>query len=187
MQESRFDSFKTPALNWGITNEDKAQGAYWELVLEIHSNLEYFDSGLHVNPNFSHLGVTPDGIISCDCCGKGLIQIKCPFKHRDKHPHEIPDGDLYLQQDEGGEFHLRDDHEYYYQKQGQVAVSNMEYCDFICWTPYGMHCETILQDPEHFYDITKPALDKFYGCLATSTADWFKPHCGEACNREPCW
>jgi hypothetical protein len=30
------------------------------------------------------MGVTPDGIISCDCCGKGALDIKCPFKHRDK-------------------------------------------------------------------------------------------------------
>ena len=121
-----------------------------------------------MNPSFPHLGATPDGIISCDCCGKGLIEIKCPFKHRDKHPHEIPDWDFYLQQDEGREFHLRDDHEYYYLIQGQLAVYNMEYCDFICWTPYGMHCERILQDPEHFYDIMKPALDKFFMAVLLS-------------------
>ena len=44
---------------------------------------------------------------------------------------------------------------------GQLAVCNMEYCELICWTPCGMHCERFLQDPEHFYDMMKPALDKF--------------------------
>ena len=127
MQESRSDSMKIPALHWGITNEDIAWKAYLESVQETHSNLEYFDSGLHVNLNFPHLGATPDGIISCDCCGKGFIEIKCPFKHRDKHPHEIPNRDFYLQQDEGGKFHLHDDHEYYYQVQVQLAVCDKEY------------------------------------------------------------
>ena len=82
--------------------------------------------------------------------------------NRDKHPREILDRDFYLQQDEGGEFHLHNDHEYYDQTQGQLAVCNMEYCDFISWIPYGMHCGQILEDPEHFYDITKQVLNNSF-------------------------
>ena len=69
-------------------------------MLEQHSHLEYFDSGLHINPSFLHLGATPDGVINCDCCGRGLIDIKCPFKHREKHPHEITDPNFYLMRTE---------------------------------------------------------------------------------------
>ena len=46
----------------GITNEDTAQKAYLESAQEQHSNLEYFNSGLHINPSCPHLGATPDGI-----------------------------------------------------------------------------------------------------------------------------
>ena len=187
MQVSRFDSSKVPALHWGITNEDTARKAYLESAQEQHSHLEYFDSGLHINPSFLHLGATPDGIINCDCCGRGLIEIKCPFKHREKHPHEITDPNFYLKQHEDGEIHLRDDHEYYYQIQGQLAVCNIEYCDFICWTPCGMHCERILSDPKHFFDITKPALDEFFiAVLLPRLLTGSPPHCGETCNPKPC-
>jgi len=31
-----------------------------------------------VNPSYPHLGATPDRIINCDCCGDGVIEIKCP-------------------------------------------------------------------------------------------------------------
>ena len=40
-----------------------------------------------------------------------------------------------------------------------------EHCDFICWTPCGMHCEQILSDPKHFFDITKPAFEFFIAVL----------------------
>lgn len=39
-------------------------------------------SGLIINPAFSHLGASPDGLIkSCDGRDKiiGLIEIKCPY------------------------------------------------------------------------------------------------------------
>ena len=30
------------------------------------------------------MGASPDGIVQCDCCGKGVVEIKCPFSCRDK-------------------------------------------------------------------------------------------------------
>ena len=63
MQESQPDSSKVPALYWKITDEDTACKAYLESVQEQHSNLEYFNSGLHVNPSFLHLRATPEGMI----------------------------------------------------------------------------------------------------------------------------
>ena len=99
--------------------------------------------------------------MQCDCCGKGLIEIKCPFKHRDKHPHSIDDHSFYLKKDEDGSMHLSKDHDYFYQVQGQLAVCDLDFCDFICWTPLGMHCERITFD-QTFFDVIKPALDKFF-------------------------
>ena len=57
---------------------------------------------------------------------------------------------------------LSHDHDYYFQVQGQLAVCNMEYCDFICWTPLGFHTDRIVFDPSFFFDCIKPALDKFF-------------------------
>ena len=80
-----------PAIKWGIDHEEVACKAYLELASENHANLQCTASRLHVNPKLPHLGSSPDGLISCDCCGEGLIEIKCSYKHRDKHPHEVQD------------------------------------------------------------------------------------------------
>ena len=58
-----------------------------------------------VNPSFLHLGATLDDVINCECYGMRLTEIKRPFKHRDKHPHEITDPDS-ISQHEDGEIHL---------------------------------------------------------------------------------
>ena len=38
-------------------------------------------TGLHISANYAHLGASPDGIIDRDCCGKGLVEVKCPRKY----------------------------------------------------------------------------------------------------------
>ena len=32
-----------------------------------------YSTGLHINVTYPHLGASPDGIIVCDCHGKGLL------------------------------------------------------------------------------------------------------------------
>ena len=41
-------------------------------------------SGLVVGPAYLFFGASPDGIVSCDCCRKGVLEIKCPFTCKDK-------------------------------------------------------------------------------------------------------
>ena len=36
-------------------------------------------AGLHVDVQYPYMGASPDGIINCECCGKGVLEIKCPF------------------------------------------------------------------------------------------------------------
>ena len=146
-----------PAIRWGIDNEDVARVAYHELADENHVGLKYSAAGLHLNPSFPHLGASPDGLKSCDCCGSGIIEIKCPYKYS---PQDVQDPKFYLELDDEGELHLSKSHEYYYQVQGQLSVCEKDYCDFVCWTPKGIHVERITQDPEHFKQ-TKTALDYF--------------------------
>ena len=151
---------KVPSLQWGISNESTARKAYIELVQEQHENYELNLCGLHINPAYPHLGATPDGLISCDCCGKGVVEIKCPFKHRNVHPHNVEDRSFCLKRSERG-VELSSNHDYYYQVQGQMAICDAEYCDFVCWTLGGLHVERILYNPQHFEE-TKAMLDIFF-------------------------
>ena len=31
--------------------------------------------------DYPHLSTSSDGTVDCDCCGKGLVEIKCPRKY----------------------------------------------------------------------------------------------------------
>ena len=42
-------------------------------------NLHVELSGLRTHPSFSHLEASPDGIVQCTCCGKGVLEIQCPY------------------------------------------------------------------------------------------------------------
>ena len=164
IMERQFHAHTTvPALQWGIDNKPCARQQFLHNAQHEHFNLRYFPAGLFVNPQYPHLGATPDGIISCDCCGTGIIEIKCPYKHLDSHPTEVNDDTFYLLQEPTGEIHLKKDHQYYYQKQGQLMLWEMQYCEFIiCWTPFGMHTERILQQPTLFLNEIKPTFDTFF-------------------------
>ena len=61
-----------------------------------HIDFTVVPTGLHVNPSFPHLGASPDGIVSCCCCGKGLLEIKCPYSKREIDLQHVDDGDSIL-------------------------------------------------------------------------------------------
>lgn len=35
---------------------------------------------------YNFIAATPDGLISCDCCGSKIVKIKCPFVIKDDDP-----------------------------------------------------------------------------------------------------
>ena len=71
--------FSNAATKWGISNESKAREAYEFSIADQHLNLSVADSELHINENWPVLGASPDGLVFCECCGKGLFEIKCPY------------------------------------------------------------------------------------------------------------
>ena len=76
--------FSTVATRWGCKHEADARTEYAASRKLSHQNLSVVDSGLVVPTSHPYLGVSPDGSVSCDCCGLGVIEVKCPFSCRDK-------------------------------------------------------------------------------------------------------
>ena len=113
-----------------------------------------------MNPDYPHLGASPNGLVECSCCGEGLLEIKCPFSFREYDPRSIDKRTFYLQRTADGP-RLDRSHNYYFQIQGQLAICNRPYCDFVCWTPCGMHVERISRD-ETFFGNMKLKLDTFF-------------------------
>ena len=149
-----------PALEWGRNNEDVARKAYKERQTASHSGFSCSAIGLTINPQYPHLGASPDGRLDCDCCGQGILEIKCPYKYRECAPADIDDPSFCLVNTADG-LKLSSNHQYYTQVQMQLALCEVSYCDFVVWTPKGLVTNRIQPDHSYFTEI-KPKLDYFF-------------------------
>ncbi|KAM4537015.1 uncharacterized protein PAE49_021422 [Odontesthes bonariensis] len=123
----------TEATRWGCDNEEQARQCYVELQSKIHTDLKVEQSGLQINPAFPFLGASPDGLVSCACCGDGLLEIKCPFSGKDVGLQAAAENRGFCLQLSNGAYNLQRDHGYYYQVQAQLFVTGKQHCDFVVW------------------------------------------------------
>ena len=122
---------------WGKENEEAARQEYAELMSD-HADLEVRSSGLWVCESYPFLGASPDAMVSCTCCGEGILEIKCPYSLREASIKEsCGKGDFCL----SAEGELKQSHQYYHQIQLQLLVTKRDFCDFLIWTP----AETAIQ------------------------------------------
>ncbi len=179
---SKKDISHIPAIQWGVEHEDQAREAYTLKVTDQHEKFQCSQVGLVINTNYPHLGASPDGYVTCNCCGNGLIEIKCPFSVKDGEPH--------LLQDKKGSFMdkkgLIKSHKYYTQVQGQLEICERNYCDFIVWTPNGLYIERIYKDVKFierlFQKLTKFFVEQFLPELMTRKLQMCKVYC--VCQQE---
>ena len=132
------------ALKYGRRQEQNACDTF-ESVLknEGHRNVKVEKCGLFVNSSAPYLGASPDRIVSCSCCPKRVLEVKCPLKCSNTTP--TPD---YVEclEEVNGSIMLKRSHKYYSQIQGQMAISNFMYADFFVYAPKGYHVERIAFD-----------------------------------------
>jgi len=113
-------------------------------------------AGLYVHPEFPFLGASPDGKVG----ENSVVEVKCPYVGRNKKIEpcaEIP----YLEKCEG-KVHLKRGHNYYYQIQGQLAISKKEKCYFVIYTFVDFFVEEITLDAMFFEKELVPKLSDFY-------------------------
>ena len=169
-QELAFSSKQT---DWGQKHEKVAREQYLKSQRPRHANiLEVTDSGIVINPKWPFIGASPDGIVDCYCCGKGVLEIKCPYSHRHESIEAAASNDpnFCLKKDEDL-LYLDHKHAYYYQVQTQMFVCNVEYCDFcVCTFPesvdeFSPYVERIFRDIEFWEDCVEKAKHFFTVCL----------------------
>ncbi|XP_068743560.1 uncharacterized protein [Montipora capricornis] len=170
--------FSNAATKWGISNGSRAREDYAFSLAEDHLNFSVADCGLHISAKWPFLGATPDGLVFCECCGKGICEIKCPYKYKDSmlvSAAKANDSSFCLKYNEE-EMSLSVDtcHAYYYQVQCKLFVTGVEYCDFVVWTNKDIFIQRILPDTE-FWDRTLTRAILFYkkGVLPELLGRWF--------------
>ena len=119
--------------SWGCDHEKQAIAQYVEAVSPQHVNFETKESGLVINPSYPHFGASPDAFMSCDCCGSGTLEIKCPYCVKTESPENAVEMLTYLETD-GDDVHLKETETYFYQIQAQLNICEVEYGDFVVWT-----------------------------------------------------
>ena len=127
--------FISKATSWGCQHEKHAREFYSEQMMRGHCGFAVHECGLFLNPKWPYLGASPDGVVTCSCCSKGVVEIKCPFCHRNDAIVESSDDKQFcLKKDSNNCLQLDHLHAYYYQVQTQIFVCEVDYCDFVVCT-----------------------------------------------------
>ena len=104
-----------PQIARGKALESQAVETLLDCLKKRHKNVVFIQCGFFIDSKMPYIGATPDGIISCECHGKSLIEVKCPTS------------DLsVLQYLENGKLKAKSG--YYGQVQGQMLVTKIPSC-----------------------------------------------------------
>jgi hypothetical protein len=124
-------SFKTAATEWGVSKEKVALNKYRE-SLSNHTDVLVEQCGFFISFDHPFMGASPDSSISCFCCGRGVVEVKCPHKYRSSEVTDYvvsSDSCFLLINDE---LQLNNKHRYYYQVQAEMHICDVTFCDFVC-------------------------------------------------------
>ena len=87
---------------------------YINPLVNLHTDFEIQESGLLLKQNEQWFAATPDSFASCSCCGKGIIEVKCPLALKDDGlQNAITNGTFYIKK-KNRVFELEKAHSYYY-------------------------------------------------------------------------
>ncbi|XP_031333159.1 uncharacterized protein LOC116182246 [Photinus pyralis] len=157
-------SFQSPAMEYGKIHEGVAISKF-----ETLTGKKVQQAGLYIDVNCGYLGASPDGII----CENEIVEVKCSFKvaNMKKSLKEAVESKevQYLTLNENGDICLKKTHNYYYQIQGQLAITNAKTCFFIVYSgdDNELFVQEVLKD-SHLWNATMlPKLMRFYlECVA---------------------
>ena len=151
---SEGNTYRSPSLAFGKDNEPIARQMYFEQCKKKHKCFKVNTCGLFIDENHPYIGASPDGIVSCSCCGKGVIEVKCSYTYQNETPQAACDDKHYhLFKDESDAVRLKPSSSWYLQIQGQMGVCKVDYCDFVFFTKKGIIVDRILFDQQVYKDI----------------------------------
>ena len=140
------------ACKWGIEHEEDAIKKYAQ-----QQNVTVTKCGFFINPKWPWLGCSPDGIIS----SSKAIEVKCPFTKKDISVTDACEKLFFMHLVENIP-KLKTNHNYFYQCQGIMAITEPTEIDFVVYTNKSLHIETIKFQRDKWHLEILPLLTKFY-------------------------
>ena len=151
------ENLTTKEIEYGKLNESQARKKYTD-----KTSIEVETTGLHIHKEYVWLGCSPDDIIE-DLEGKGLIEIKCVAAkdYRNSTVSEIADKkkNFYLKEKK---ITLFENHQYYFQIQGQLEITESYFCDFVVYTAKDLFIQRIYRDKIFWKEKVFRKLEEFF-------------------------
>ncbi|KAG9266390.1 hypothetical protein AMEX_G19011 [Astyanax mexicanus] len=128
---------QTAEMKRGVEMESGAASEYCKML-----NVNYTPCGLVIHPDAPWLGASPDGVVfdPTEYPQFGLVEIKCP-----NVKNYIDCKYLHM---EYGCSKLKKTHAYYWQIQGQLLITGLQWCDFVVWAQEDIFVERIYMDAD---------------------------------------
>ncbi|CAN7983492.1 unnamed protein product [Ixodes hexagonus] len=125
----RESTFQSAAMARGSQDESTAKRKYLEE--STHANLTIQESGLLIMKSEPCVGASPDGIVTCDCCERRVIEVKCTNGMQGFKSREMM---------KSSENHmLKKTSRYYCQVQVQMGVAQVRSTDFFVYQDEHTH------------------------------------------------
>ena len=121
------DISQLSSVSWGSEHEDIAIKKYVDIQKPRHTNFIYRPVGFLIDRDDVFIDASSDGVVNCECCGTGVVEVKCPYKHRNIRPLDAAATDKEFCLTADG--HLTINHKYYSQVQMQMRIDRVRYCD----------------------------------------------------------
>lgn len=149
--------FASKATAWGCVHERTALEAYVSQERSKHTKFDTWISGLVIHPSYPLMGASPDSFVECECCGKGVIEVKCPYscKQESVNKKAAEDSRFFLKEDLSGHLHLDVYHAHYFQVQAQLKFCCASYADFVVWTEKQLFIQRIYPDEPFITSVLK--------------------------------
>lgn len=151
------------ALKYGRETESIAVNDFINSYKKKHSDVKSECCGMFIDKENVFLSASPDLLISCSCCGDGLLEVKCPLIPECQLCEsfcvcKLPDFIFYVNE----ELSVKQNHAYYVQIQGQLAITKRSWCDLYVYTVNGPFQQRITLDSEFYLNRLLPNLNLFF-------------------------
>ncbi|XP_067203566.1 uncharacterized protein [Linepithema humile] len=145
----------TVAMKYGREKEEIAR---IELAAKLNKKIAL--CGLFIDYENPCLGASPDGLIDED----GLVEIKCPPSAENLTADEAVQTLPQLKGifDKKNIDKMNRNHRFFYQVQGQLNITQRNYCIFVIWTPKSLKTVRVNRDNVFWEKEMVPILTRFY-------------------------
>lgn len=169
VQKILYSSVDCESMKYGRANETTAL-----INLSKELGIEIKPCGLFIDSDKPFLAASPDGLIGED----GIVEIKCPAAGCDLTPDEVISqkkglvGTMWQFCQKTNTLKIKEKHAYHLQVQGQLHITQRQYCLFTLWTPRGLKYERIYRDDLLWKREMEGKLELFYKtCLLPEIID----------------